>query len=40
MEFIEKYTRVEESEDGIEDKTGGNEINEFDSEFIDDETNF
>ena len=40
MKFIEKYTRVEESEDGIEDETGGDEINEFDSEFTDDETNF
>ena len=40
MEFIEKYARVEESDDEMEDDTGGDEASEFDLEFIDDETNF
>ena len=37
MEFIEKYVRVEGSDDEMEDHAGGDEV---DSEFIDDETNF
>ena len=40
MEFIEKYARVEESDDEMEDDTGGDEASEFDLEFVDDETNF
>ena len=40
MEFIEKYTSVEGFDDGMEDDASGGEVNEFDSEFIDDETNF
>ena len=40
MEFIEKYTRVEGSDDEMEDDADGDEVNEFDLEFIDDETNF
>ena len=40
MEFIEKYARVEGSDDEMEDDAGGDEVNKFDSEFVDDETNF
>ena len=40
MEFIEKYVRVEGSDDEMKDNAGGDEVNELDSEFIDDETNF
>ena len=40
MEFIEKYVRVYGSDDEMEDDADGDEVNEFDSEFIDDETNF
>ena len=40
MEFIEKYTRVEGSDDEMEDDAGDDEINELDLEFVDDETNF
>ena len=40
MEFIEKYARVEGSDDEMEDDADGDEVNEFDLEFIDDETNF
>ena len=45
MEFIEKYARVEGSEDEMEndkmeDKPGGDEVNELDLDFIDGETNF
>ena len=40
MEFIEKYARVYGSDDEMEDDADGDEVNEFDSEFIDDETNF
>ena len=40
MEFIEKHLRVDGSDDEIKDDSGGDEVNEFDSEFIDDELNF
>ena len=40
MEFIEKYARVDGSDDKMEDDAGGDEVNELDSEFIDDEKNF
>ena len=42
MEFIEKYARVEGSEDQIEydDETNGDEVNQLDLDFIDEETNF
>ena len=42
MEFIEKYARVEVSEDEMEhdDGTGGDEVNQLDLDFIDDKTNF
>ena len=40
MEFIEKYARVEGSAGEMEDDAGDDEVNELDSEFIDDETNF
>ena len=42
MEFIEKYARIEWSEDEMEhdDDTGGNEVNQLDLDFIDDKTNF
>ena len=40
MEFIEKHARVDWSDDEMEDDAGGDEINKFDSKFIDDETNF
>ena len=40
MEFIEKYTRVEGSDDEMEDDASGDEVKKFDSEFVDDETNF
>ena len=40
MEFIEKYARVDGSDDGMEDDADGDEVNEFDSEFIDDEKKF
>ena len=39
MEFIEKYPSVDGS-DEMEDDAGDDEVNEFDSEFIDDKTNF
>ena len=31
MEFIEKYARVEGSDDEMEEDVGGDEVNEFDS---------
>ena len=39
MEFIEKYARVEESEDEMkhDDDTGGDEVNQLDLDFTDDE---
>ena len=42
MEFIEKYAKVEWSEDELEhdDDAGGDEVNQLDLDFIDDETNF
>ena len=40
MEFIEKYARVEESDDEMENDAGGDEASEFDLEFVDEETNF
>ena len=40
MEFIEKYARVEGSDDEMEEDAGGDEVNEFDSYFVDDETSF
>ena len=40
MEFIGKYDRVEESDDGMKDDAVGDEVDKFDSEFIDDKTNF
>ena len=42
MEFIEKYARVDGSEDEMEynDVLGGDEVNQLDLHFIDDETNF
>ena len=40
IEFIEKYARVEEPDDGMKDDAGGDELNKFDSEIIDDEKNF
>ena len=40
MEFIEKYARVEESDDEMEDDADGDEASKFDLEFVDDETNF
>ena len=42
MEFIEKYAKVDGSEDEMEynDVLGGDEVNQLDLHFIDDETNF
>ena len=42
MEFIEKYARVEGSEDEMEqeDDPGGDEVNQLDLNFIHDKTNF
>ena len=42
MKFIEKYARVEGSEDEMEhyDDTGSDEVNQLDLDFIDDKTNF
>ena len=42
MEFIEKYARVERSEDEMEydDEAGGHEVTQLNLDFIDDETNF
>ena len=40
MEFIEKYVRVDGSDNRREDYAGGDEVNEFDLELVDDETNF
>ena len=42
MEFIEKYARVEGSEDEMEqeDDPGGVEANQLDLNFIHDKTNF
>ena len=41
MEVIEKYSRVKESDDEVDDAmfAGGDEVNDFDMGFIDDETN-
>ena len=39
MGSIEKYPRVDGSDDQMEDDAGGDEVNEFDLEFDDDETN-
>ena len=42
IEFIEKFARVEGSEDEMEhdDGTSGDEVNQLDLDFIDNETNF
>ena len=40
MEFIEKYARVDGSDDEREDDARDDEVNEFGSEFIDGEKNF
>ena len=42
IEFIEKFARVEGTEDEMEhdDDTGGDEVNQSDLDFIDDKTNF
>ena len=42
MEFIEKYAKVEWSEDELEhdDDAGGDEVNQLDLDFLDGETNF
>ena len=39
MESIEKYPRVDGSDDQMKDDASGDEVNEFDLEFVDDETN-
>ena len=41
MVVIEKYSRIKESDDEVDDamSAGGDEVNDFDMEFIDDETN-
>ena len=39
MESIEKYPRVDGSDDQMKDDASGDEVNEFDLEFADDETN-
>ena len=42
MEFIQKYARVERSEDEMEyeDEAGGDEVNQLGLDFTDDQTNF
>ena len=42
MEFIQKYARVERSEDEMEyeDEAGGDEVNQLGLDFPDDQTNF
>ena len=37
IKFIEKYCKVDGSDDEMEDDAGGDEVNEFDSEFVNDE---
>ena len=39
MEFIDKYARIDGSDDDDAMSAGGNEVNHSDVEFIDDETN-